>query len=126
MSFEALVIGLCDRFVSQRAFDLIVTPALADLEFEESAGRHSRFAGRIAVLQAIAGGVGHDVRRGSGGFLKLTLLSACYYMFPIAVSVRVFKTWSDFFVAASVMFMLSLLPVVACFWPVRHPVRHGD
>ena len=24
MSFEALVIAICDRFVSQRAFDLIV------------------------------------------------------------------------------------------------------
>ena len=75
MTFEAVVIAICDRFVSQRAFDLIVTPALADLEFEEAAGRHSRFASRAAVLRAIAGGVGHDVRRGSGGFLRLTLLS---------------------------------------------------
>ena len=126
MSFEALVIAICDRFVSQRAFDLIVTPALADLEFEESAGRQSRIAGRAAVLRAIAGGVGHDLRLGSAGFFKLTLLSACYYMFPVAVSVRVFKTWSDFFVAASVMLVLSLMPVVVCFWPVRHPVRHGE
>lgn len=126
MSFEALVIATCDRFVSQRAFDLIVTPALADLEFEEAAGRHSRVASRAAVLRAIAGGVGHDVRRGSGGFLRLTLLSTCYYMFPVAVSVRIFRTWSDFFFAASVMLVLSLMPVVVCFWPVRHPVRHGD
>jgi hypothetical protein len=126
MSFEALVIAICDRFVSQRGFDLIVTPALADLEFEEAAGRHSRIASRVAVLRAIAGGVGHDVRRGSGGFLKLTLLSACYYLFPVVVSVRMFKTWSDFFVAASVILVLSLMPVVVCFWPVRHPVRHGD
>ena len=43
----------------------------------------------------------HDIVRGSGGFLRLTLLSACYYMFPVAVSVRIFKTWSDFFIAAS-------------------------
>jgi len=126
MSFEAFVIAICDRFVSQRAFDLIVTPALADWEFEEAAGRRNRIAGQAAVLRAIAGGVGHDVRRGSGGFLKLTLLSACYYMFPIAVSVRIFKTWDDFFFAASVMLVLSLTPVVVCFWPVRHPVRHGD
>ena len=126
MSFEALVIELCDRFVSQRAFDLIVTPALADLEFEESAGRHSQMAGRAAVLRAVAGGIGHDMRRGSGGFLKLALLSACYYIFPIAVSVSYFKTWSDALFAAAVMFGLSLSPVVVCFWPVRHPVRQGD
>ena len=126
MSFNALVIAICDRFVSQRAFDLIVTPALADLEFEEASGRHSRTSSRVAVLRAIAGGVGHEVRRGCGGFLKLTLLSAGYYLFPVAVSVRVFKTWPDFFLAASVMLVLSLMPVVVCFWPVRSPVRHGD
>ena len=112
--------------MSQRAFDLIVTPALADLEFEEASGRHSRIASRAAVMRAIAGGVGHDVRRGSGGFLRLTLLSAAYYLFPIAVSVRVFKTWSDFFFAASVILVLSMMPVVVCFWPVRHPVRHSE
>ena len=70
--------------------------------------------------------MGDDVRRGSGGFLKLTLLSTCYYMFPVAVSVRIFKTWPDFFYAASVTLVLSLIPVVVCFWPVRHPVRHGE
>ena len=126
MRFESWVIAICDRFVSQRAFDLIVTPALADWEFENARGRHSRIASQVAVLRAVAGGVGHDVRRGTAGFLQLTLLSACYYMFPIAVSVRVFKTWSDFFVAASVMFLLSLMPVVVCFWPQRYPVRHGE
>ena len=126
MTFESLAIGLCDRYVSQRAFDLIVTPALADLEFEEAGGRRSPMAGRVAVLRAIAGGIAHDMRRGSGGFFRLALLSACYYLFPIAVSVRYFKTWPDFFVAASFMLVLSLAPVVVCFWPVRHPVRHGD
>ena len=126
MSFEALVIAICDRFVSQRAFDLIVTPALADLEFEESAGRQSRTAGRAAVLRAIAGGVGHDMRRDSGGFLKLALMSAAYYTFPVAVSVSLFKTWSDFFVALTVVLAMALVPVMVCFWPVRHPVRHGD
>lgn len=75
------------------------------------------------MLQAIAGGVNHDARRASGAFLQLTLLSACYYLFPVAVSVRLFKTWSDFFVAATVVFVLSLVPVMVCFWPVRHPVR---
>jgi hypothetical protein len=126
MSFEALVIAICDRFVSQRAFDLIVTPALADLEFEEAAGRQGRTSGRAAVLRAIAGGVGHDMRRGSSGFFKLALLSAAYYAFPVAVSVRMFKTWSDFFVALSVVLAMALVPVMVCFWPVRHPVRHGD
>ncbi len=126
MRFESLVIAICDRFVSQRAFDLIVTPALADWEFETAGGRQSRIASQAAVLRAIAGGVGHDLRNGTAGFLKLTLLSACYYMFPVAVSVRMFRTWSDFFVAASAVLILSLIPVVVCFWPQRYPVRHSE
>ncbi len=126
MTFESFVIALCDRFVSQRAFDLIVTPALADLEFEAAAGRRHPIAGRAAVLRAIAGGVAHDMRGGSGSFLKLTLLSACYYAFPVAVSVRIFETWSGFFLAGAAVLALSLVPVMVCFWPQRHPVRHGD
>ena len=82
MSFESWVIAICDRFVSQRTFDLVVVPALADLDFEEASGRRSRLASRAAVIRAIAGGVAHDMRRGSGGFLVLTLLSACYYLLP--------------------------------------------
>lgn len=126
MSFESWVVAICDRFVSQRTFDLVVVPAMADLEFEEESGRRSRLASRAAVLRAIAGGIGHDLRSGSGGFFKLTLLSACYYGFPVAVSVRIFKTWSEFFVALTLVALMSLVPVVVCFWPTRHPVRTGD
>jgi hypothetical protein len=126
MSFESWVIAICDRFVSQRTFDLVVVPALADFAFEQEAGRRSRAACRAAVLRAMLGAVGDDLRRGSSGFFKLTLLSACYYLFPILVSVRIFKTWSEFLMAVSVMLLLSLAPVMVCFWPARDPVRHGD
>ena len=126
MKFESWVVAFCDRFTSQRAFELIIVPALADLEFEEEIRRGSRMAGRAAVLRAIAGAAVHDMGRASGAFLKLTLLSAAYYAFPVAVSVRIFKTWSDFFVALTVVLAMSLVPVLVCFWPVRQPVRHGD
>ena len=97
MSFESWSSRICDRFVSQRTFDLVVVPALADLEFEEAAGRRSRIASRAAVLRAIAGGVGHDMRRGSGGFLKLALLSAATTCFRSPCRSAIFRTWSDFF-----------------------------
>ena len=126
MSFDTALIAFCDRFLSQRTYELIVAPALADLAFEEAAGRRGRMANRAAVLRAVAGGVRHEVMRGSGAFFKLTLLSACYYMFPVAVSVRIFESWSDFFVAATAVLALSLVPVMVCFWPQRHPVRHLD
>jgi hypothetical protein len=126
MSFDSWVIAICDRFVSQRTFDLVVAPALADLEFEEAAGRRSRIGCRAAVLRAIVGGAGQDLRRGSGGFFKLTLLSASYYLLPILVLASTFGTWSEFLIAAILMLLLSLTPVMVCFWPERHPVRHGD
>ena len=126
MTFERWIVAFCDRFLSQRTFELVVEPALADLEFEEAAGRRSRIANHAAVLRAIAGGVRHDMQRGSGGFLKLMLLSACYYAFPVAVSVRIFKTWEDFFVALMVVLALSLAPVMVCFWPSRYPVRRVE
>ena len=77
------------------------------------------------MLRAIIGGWRHDLVRGSDTFLRLVLLSACYYIFPIAVSVRMFKTWSDFFVAVIVVFAMSLTPVLVCFWPARR-VRPTD
>ena len=126
MTFETLIVAVSDRFLSQRTFELVVVPALADLEFEEASGRGSRIANHAAVLRAVVGGVRHDMQRGSGGFLKLALLSACYYAFPVAVSVRIFKTWSEFFVAAAVALALSLAPVMVCFWPSRHPVRRVE
>lgn len=119
MRFDSLVLAFCDRFLAQRTFDLIVAPALADLEFEEATGRRSQIAMRAAVLRAILGGWRYDIVRGSDTFLRLTLLSFCYYMFPVAVSVGIFKTWSGFFIAAMTVLALSLVPVMVCFWPAR-------
>jgi hypothetical protein len=119
MRFNSLVLAFCDRVLAQRTFDLIVAPALADLEFEESAGRRSRIAMRAAVLRAMIGGWREDLVRGSDAFLRLTLLSVSYYMFPVAVSAGIFKTWSDFFIAATIVLALSLVPVMVCFWPAR-------
>lgn len=126
MTFESWIVGFCDRFMSQRSFELIVEPALADWAFEQAAGRRGRIANHASVLRAIAGGVREDMRRGSSGFLKLTLLSACYYAFPVFVSVRIFKTWTDFLIAATVVLALSLAPVMVCFWPSRQPVRRVE
>ena len=117
--FERCVMLCCDWLLSQRSYDLIVAPALADLEFERAMARRSALLSRLAVIRALFGGIAEEMVRGSGGFFKLTLLSACYYMFPVAMSVRMFKTWTDFFVAMLIVFALSLTPVLVCFWPAR-------
>lgn len=126
MSFASRIVAFSDRFLSQRSFELIVAPALADLEFEDEAGRRSRLANRYSVLRAVAGGVRDDVWRDSGSVFKLALLSVCYYMFPIVVGFNYFKTWSDFFAVMALVLALALVPVAACFWPERHTTRPVD
>jgi hypothetical protein len=123
MTFESGVIAFASRFVSTRSFELIVAPALADLEFENSTPAAGRFNSRIAVLSALAGATQEDLRRGSLDFLKLTLLSYCYFIFPLALGMRIFKTWSDFGVAAVIVLFMSIIPVMVCFWPERDIVR---
>lgn len=117
MSFESRVMAFSERFLSDRAFHLIVEPALADLQFDEETGRRSRVANRVAVLRAVAGGLGDDLSRDWDSMFKLTLLSTCYFMFPIALAIQAFRTWSEFLFVAMVVQGLALVPVVVCFWP---------
>lgn len=126
MSFESRIIAFSDRFLSDRTFELVVAPALADLQFDEEAGRRNRVASRLAVLKAVAGGFRDDAWRDSGNVLKMTLLCACYYSFPLAVGFDVFKTWSHFFTALMLVLGLSLVPVLVCFWPERRTARQID
>ena len=82
MSFESKVVAFSTRFLSARSFDLIVAPALADLQFEEEEqGRGNR----LAVLRAIGGAMRIDIARHAGVVVLLTLVPACYYFVLIAV-----------------------------------------
>lgn len=126
MRFERCIMTFCDFFLKQRTFDLIVAPALADLEFEEAAGRRAWLSNRAAVVRAALGGALFDLLDGTGAFLRLTLLSVSYFMFPVVVSASAFATWSGFFTAAAGVLVLSMVPVMVCFWPERRRVRHFD
>lgn len=126
MSFVSCVMAFTDRFLSDRMCDLVVAPALADLQFDDDTGGRHRFASRLAVLKAIAGGLGLDLWRDSGTLFKVALLSVCYHSFPLALGIRYFKTWSEFFVAITLVVGLSLVPVLVCFWPERRAARQID
>jgi len=128
VTFESGVIAFSERFLSQRTFELIVEPALADLQFDEEAGRRSRWANRLAVLRAVAGGIRDGVWSESGSVLKLSIVSAAYFMYPLAFGLDYFKAWSwtEFLIGMAVVLALSLVPVMVCYWPQRHTVRHGD
>ncbi|MFA5909651.1 MAG: hypothetical protein WC815_12800 [Vicinamibacterales bacterium] len=122
MSFESRVIAFADRFLSSRSVELIVAPALADLQFDRGAGRLRQAANHLAVIRAVAGGLRDEAARGSGFFVALTLMTACYNIVLLTIFAD-FVSLSDhlFIVAIGVLF-LSLGPVMACFWPERRRV----
>jgi hypothetical protein len=126
MSFESRIIAFADRFLSTRTLELIVVPALADLEFEAELGRRHPLACRCAVLKAVAGGLRADLARNALSLIKLTLLPACYYGLPLVMGAEYFKTWPEFIAALGVVLALSLVPVLVCFWPERHVARPVD
>ena len=128
MSFDARILSFAERFLSPRSFRLIVAPAVADLQFERRPGLLGSAADRAAVLRAVAGGIGDDVARASGGMLGLTLLPACYYIFLLILCFDVFSLSLsfDFIVAAALILVLSFAPVMVCFWPERERARSLD
>jgi hypothetical protein len=128
MSFESRIIVFAERFLSDRTFQLIVAPALADLRFEHSVGLRRRAAHRLAVLKALAGGLRDDVARNAGSFVVLMLLPACYHILLLVICFDVFSISisTDFVVVATVLLILSLGPVMVCFWPERQTARPVD
>ena len=128
MSFESRIAAFADRFLSDRTFQLIVEPALADLQFESGAGRLRQAANRVAVVRAVAGGLRDELARDCGTFVGLLLLPACYYIFLLVLCFDFFSLAisTDFFVVAILILVLSFGPVVACFWPERRPARPVD
>jgi hypothetical protein len=128
MSFDSRIMSFAERFLSGRTFELVVAPALADLEFESGTGRRRRVENQLAVLRAVAGGLRDDAARASGGFLTLLLLPAGYYIFLMVIlfdffSIEITRT---FFVVAALILGLSVGPVAACFWPNRPAARPLD
>lgn len=128
MSFESRVVAFAERFLSARTFELIVAPALADLQFEHDAGSLRRRANQLAVFRAVTGGLRDDLARQCGDFFRLTLLTAGYHIFLMLVCFDVLSisVSIEFIVMATLILVLSLAPVLVCFWPERQAARPSD
>ncbi|MDO8795197.1 MAG: hypothetical protein Q7J25_11315 [Vicinamibacterales bacterium] len=127
MSFESRIVAFSERFLSDRTVELIVAPALADLQFDRGTGTLSQAANRLAVVRAVSGGLRDEVTRGSVGFIALTLMPTCYYLFLMLICFDFRPSSTGFFLAVAMMILvLSLGPVVVCFWPERHTARPVD
>ena len=123
MTFVETMTTLSDRFLTERSFELIVGPALADFEYDED--RTSPRGRQLAVLLAFAGAFWDDVVRGNAWtFAGLVLIPACYYFFffllgmpggPHRMPVDLMTT------LGITVITLSLAPAIVCFWPKRDP-----
>ena len=125
MSFEARVIAFGERFLTDRAFQLIVLPALADLQFEDPDGSFTRTARRLGVIRAVAGALRDELARDSLSVLPLLFVPACYYVFALILCFDVLKIsrTTGFFAATILIVILSVGQVLACFWPDRPAAR---
>ena len=124
--FERGVLAFAERFLSTRTFDLIVSPALADCQFEPDERR--TWTNRLAVLRALAGAVRIDAGRQVATFMLLCLVPLCYYLVLITVCFDFFSGASGksgFIAIITPLLLLSAIPVMVCFWPER-AVQAGD
>jgi hypothetical protein len=122
VTFVATITGLSTRFLTERSFELIVTPALADYELDTASG-HSETAARAAVLSALIGAVWEDAVRGGdlARFAGLVLIPICYYTFFFLLGFPKGVGLSSPIIAALAIGVvtLSLAPAIVCYWPER-------
>jgi hypothetical protein len=130
MSFIGRIESLSARFLTDRSHDLIVAPAIADLQHDADSGDLvSTTRARAAVLAAFGGAL-YDELTADSGLLKiaaLTLIPACYYTFLIYLcqpqaALYVQAQFGRLVLPAAIA-VLSIAPVLACCWPEPMPRR---
>ena len=90
MTFIERIETLSYRFLSERSYELIVAPALADLQHDTDSGAaRSHLQGRVSVLVAFAGAFCDELTADSRvlRIAGLALIPACYYTFLIFICV---------------------------------------
>ena len=126
MTFIERIESLSGRFLSDRSYELIVAPALADLQHDVSSEHARSLAqGRLSVLLAFAGAAYEDLTADSSALrmAALTLIPALYYTFLIYLCQPQFAEYvagnfSRLAIPGAIA-MLSIAPVLACCWPER-------
>ena len=130
MTFIERIESLSLRFLTERSHELIVAPAIADLQHDASSGATLPPAlGRVSVLVAFAGALYEDLAADSTVFrvAALVLIPACYYTFLIYLcqpqaAVYVAENFGRLAIPGAIA-VLSIGPVMACCWPERAPRR---
>ena len=122
MTFIDRIESLSARFLSERTHELIVAPAIADVQHDSSDASDSA-RGRLSVLVAFAGAAFEEITADLGvlKIAALTLIPASYYAcFVVLVLPAASAYFMELAIAVAV---LSLAPVLVCCWPERTSPR---
>jgi hypothetical protein len=130
MTFIARIEALSSRFLSDRSHQLIVAPAIADVEHDAASDHRLSLAqGQLSVLVAFAGAAYQDLTADSSALRTagLTLIPAFYYTFLIYLcqpqfAEHVAMNFGRLTIPGAIA-ALSIAPVLVCCWPDRTPRR---
>jgi hypothetical protein len=128
MTFIQRIDSLSSRFLTERSYELIVGPAIADLQHDANSGPTHSVRGQLSVLVAFAGAVYDEITTDSGlwRIAALALIPAMYYAFLI---ILILPEAGPFLRARAGLPLLvvgaamSFAPVLVCCWPERTPPR---
>ena len=132
MTFIERVDAVAARFLSSRAYELIVAPAIADVQYDGDAGGPlARARNRVALLVALAGAAYEDLTTDSSVpmLAGLALIPAAYYTFlvlfclprgamnPASEIVGFLSASTQHLGLVALLVAMSCAPVIACCWP---------
>ena len=128
MTFIQRIDSLSSRFLTERSYELIVGPAIADLQHDANSGATHSVRGRLSVLVAFAGALYDEVTADASLLMiaALALIPALYYAFLI---ILILPEAGPFLRARAGLPLLivgaamSFAPVFVCCWPERTPRR---
>jgi len=128
---------IAQRYLHGDTFALVVSPAIADMQFESPAGYRLRARHYLAVWKALAGALTSDVvadlqslRDDLPILVTLTLMQVSYYLFFLlllsgfgagSMSSLLPDQATAMRAAGYVagIALLCLIPTATCFWPSR-------
>ena len=128
MTFIDRIESLSTRFLSDRTHELIVAPAIADVQYD-SGEQGAGVRAHVCVLVALAGAA-YEELTSDLRLLKLAglaLIPGLYYAFLLVLvapeaGALVTGHWGPFALAVGIA-VLSFGPVLVCCWPERTPTR---
>ena len=118
MTFTDRIESLSTRFLSDRTHELIVAPAIADLQYDAGDGSPTA-RGRFSVVVAFAGAAYEELTSDLRllQIAGLALIPAVYYAFLVML---ILPQWGTYFIELAFgVAVLSLAPVLVCCWPER-------